>query len=254
LKFARTNKKSDANIIVEVVPSPRDLCRGSECKYVAGVTVPIIKSRRLTLMTIMVYDKDPVGNYLSEKDFYNIVLHEAGHALGIMGHSYKSDDLMYMASSNGSVFSAFRSDFQNFSQRDINTIRLLYKLVPDISNNAGASGSVYPPIVLGTSAEMSESKIREALHYIEQAPNLASGYTDLGSAYAQGRQYEKAFEAFGKAYGLAANDSERYIIFYNMSVTYLNTGDSVRALKYARNAQALDDNDEIRDLIKSIKH
>ena len=86
-------------------------------------------------MTIILYSKDPFGNFFSDKELYNTILHEIGHALGIMGHSYSSEDLMYMATDNDSNFYApYRSSFQYLSSKDINTIKLLYKMFPDISN------------------------------------------------------------------------------------------------------------------------
>jgi predicted Zn-dependent protease len=247
LKFVRTKNKSEANIIVEVVPSQHH-CEDIRCLYVVGVTVPEIKSGRIKLMTITMYATDPAGNYFSEKDFYNTVVHEAGHALGIMGHSYGKDDIMYMSSDGRSLYSKHRSDFQSLSERDVNTIRLLYKL-----DTPAASGSIYPPVVLGTGEQINERKIEEALHYIEQAPNMASGYVDLGSAYAQNRKYDDALKAFNKAYALSTNDDEKYITLYNISVTYLNKKDFGHALEYAEKARALNDSNEIRELIKIIK-
>ncbi len=181
------------------------------------------------------------------------MLHEAGHALGIMGHSYNSDDIMYMSGDANDVYIAHRSDFQQFSARDINTIRLLYKLMPNISDTGMARGSIYAPVVLGDDDEITGRKIREAQHYIKEAPEMASGWTDLGTIYSQNKQYDKALEAFNYAYTLAANDSEKYVILYNTAITYLNKKDKPKALDYAQRARSLDDNENIRGLIKVLE-
>ena len=65
-------------------------------------------------MTITIYDKDANGSYFSDRQLYNTVLHEIGHALGIMGHSYSTDDLMYMAEGGMSVADvAYRCGFSD---------------------------------------------------------------------------------------------------------------------------------------------
>ncbi len=252
LKFKRVDKKYDANIVVEVVPAQHN-CQGERCQYIMGVTEPVIKSRRLESMKITMYAKDPAGNYFSEKDFFNTIIHEAGHALGVMGHSYNEDDIMYLASDESDMYKAYRSDFQSLSERDVNTIKLLYRMVPEISNGPCADSTVYPPVVLGSGKVVCSRKIKEALYYIKQAPDMSAGYVDLGSAYAQDGQIERAVEAFEQGLARAATDEEKYIIYYNMAVVYINNRNPEQARKYALQAQAIDDNQEIRDLVESIK-
>ena len=135
MKFSSTNNANDADILVKFENLPNDVCDGNGCKYVVGFTTPSIKNNILKKMIITLYTKDPNGNYFSDKELYNTILHEAGHALGIMGHSYSSDDLMYMATEGSNFYTPYRSSFQYLSSQDINTIKLLYKLVPAITNS-----------------------------------------------------------------------------------------------------------------------
>ncbi len=208
-----------------------------------GVASPVIKSNRFEFAKISMYATDPGGNYFGEKEFHNTVLHEAGHTLGIMGHSYSPDDIMHMSSEGENLYTAHRSAFQYLSERDLNTVRLLYRL----------DESIYPPIALGTDSDINKRKIREAQHYIKEAPRMASGYVDLSAAYAQDKQYDKAIEALNAAYILSANNDERYLVLYNMAVTYLNKQDLANALEYAKKAQNLNDNEQIRRLIEHIE-
>ncbi|HEY9775183.1 MAG TPA: matrixin family metalloprotease [Planktothrix sp.] len=53
----------------------------------------------------------------------NIVTHELGHALGIIGHSSNRTDIM----------NSDTDEFSRLSQRDINTLRELYKMRPDVT-------------------------------------------------------------------------------------------------------------------------
>ena len=176
-----------------------------------------------------------------------------------MGHSYSSEDLMYMtADDDNSFYAPYRSSFQYLSSKDVNTIKLLYKLIPDITNtpiNAfSKKGLIYAPIILGTSAEISSRKLKEAKNYIKNAPEIAGGYIDLGIAYAELNKQKEALKAMSKAYELAKSDNEKYMITYNLAVMNMNKGDFDTALKYAREAKELYNSEEIKDLIMNIKH
>ena len=257
IKFEETSSESDADIVVNILPLPQNVCEGGECRYVVGFTTPLYKGALLKKMKITLYDKDPYGNYFSDKELYNTILHEIGHALGIMGHSYSSEDLMYMATQN-SFYAPYRSSFQYLSSQDINTIKLLYKLIPDITNTPlkelDTKGLVYAPVVLGNSREMSSRKVEEAKNYIKNAPEIAGGYIDLGIAYAELNKTNEALKAMNKAVEVAKSDTEKYMAVYNLAVLYMNTGDLDKALDNARQAQKIYNSDDIKDLITNINH
>lgn len=256
LKFSSTNNANDADILVKFENLPNDVCDGNGCKYVVGFTTPSIKNNILKKMTITLYTKDPNGNYFSDKELYNTILHEAGHALGIMGHSYSSDDLMYMATEGSNFYTPYRSSFQYLSSQDINTIKLLYKLVPAITNSekVNTKGLVYAPIVLGTSKEISLRKLKDAQNYVKSAPDIPGGYVDLGIAYAELNKTHEAVKALQKALTLSKSDSDKYISYFNIAVVFVNSGDTKNALEYALKAQSISNNDEINELITNIRH
>ena len=256
LKFSSTNNANDADILVKFENLPNDVCDGNGCKYVVGFTTPSIKNNILKKMTITLYTKDPNGNYFSDKELYNTILHEAGRALGIMGHSYSSDDLMYMATEGSNFYTPYRSSFQYLSSQDINTIKLLYKLVPAITNSekVNTKGLVYAPIVLGTSKEISLRKLKDAQNYVKSAPDIPGGYVDLGVAYAELNKTHEAVKALQKALTLSKSDSDKYISYFNIAVVFVNSGDTKNALEYALKAQSISNNDEINELITKIRH
>lgn len=259
ITFTTTNEKKDANIIVNITPTPTNLCSDKNCKYVVGYTTPDYKDSKLNKMTIVLYSNDPYGNFFSDKELYNTILHEIGHALGIMGHSYSSEDLMYMATDNDSNFYApYRSSFQYLSSKDINTVKLLYKMFPNITNtsleNIDTKGQIYAPIILGTSEQISSRKLKEAQNYVKNAPDIAGGYIDMGIAYAELNKYKEAIKSLQKGFTLAKSNNEKYIILYNLSVIYMNIKKYDTALDYAQQAKQLSDNEEIKELIMNINH
>ena len=258
LKFSEVSNPKDANIVVEILPLPNNVCEGKVCRYVVGYTTPKINGSKLKKMTITLYDKDPYGNYFSDKELYNTILHEIGHALGIMGHSYSSEDLMYMTNQSSNFYVPYKSSFQYLSSKDINTINLLYKLIPDITNTSlkqfDTKRLIYAPIILGNSKNISSRKLQEAKNYIKNAPDISGGYIDLGIAYAELDKPKQAINAMNKALELAKSDNDKYMAKYNLAALYMNNGKLDQALKYAQEAQNIYNSDEIKELITNISH
>lgn len=259
LKFVTVNDSNSSDIQVKISPLPPDVCSGNVCKYVVGFTNPTIEGNLLKKMTITLYSTDPHGNFFSDKELYNTILHEIGHALGIMGHSYSSEDLMYMSTDNNNSFYApYRSSFQYLSSKDINTLKLLYKMIPNITNTPleefKTRNLIYPPIILGTSKQINSRKLKEALNYIKKAPDLSGGYVDLAVAYAESNRNNDALKALNKALELSKTNDEKYIALYNIAVLNMNTGNLDIALQNAQLAKEISDSEEVQELISNIKH
>lgn len=257
MRFEYTDNPADANILVSINSSgDMKKCNDETCKYTVAYTTPTLNGGLLKGMNINFYDSNNLGQPFSEKQIFNTALHEIGHSLGIMGHSQAKEDLMYLEGGGKDAFDAFRSDFQSFSPRDINTLKLLYKLVPDITNSPmdefDTNRLIYAPIVMGNEEEINSKKIVEAQNYIKAAPNLPNGYLDLATGYAELNQYPKAIETLNKALELCSNDSERYVVYYNFAVTYSRIKDWENALKYANLAKGIKPDADIDGLIASI--
>ena len=261
LKFNFIDNPDNADILVLFDELPANNCDSNGCRYVVGYTSPTIKKNVLKRMTIVIYDRDAQGNYFSDRELYNTVLHEIGHALGIMGHSYSTNDLMYMGNQVGEtnpLVIKYRSEFQYISYQDVNTIRLLYNMVPDITNtslsDADISKLIYPPIVLGSSTTIAKRKLREAQVYVKRAPNLAGGYVDLGIAYGELGDTKRAVDAFTIAFNKAKGDQDKYIVLYNMAAMYLNQNKLDLAMQYAKQTQKIANSEEVKELIGNIEH
>lgn len=260
LTFNFVNNSQDAQIIVKFLPLPGNNCSETGCKYVVAYTEPTIKNDILKKMTITMYDKDANGNYFSDKELYNTILHEIGHALGIMGHSFSTDDLMYMSNEEhqNNIYLRYRSSFQYISSKDINTITLLYNLAPEISNvpvsHIKKDKLIYPPIILGSLEDMNKGKLKEAENYVKKAPDLPGGYIDLGIAYAELEKKEKAIDALTKALELSKTPQDKFTAYYNLAVVETNLGSREKALEYAKQAQNIQNTEDLEDLILNLEH
>lgn len=256
IRFKFVDNEADANIIVKI-NSSNDMkkCEGPDCVYAVAYTTPAISGDLLKNMNILFYDSNNLGKPFSQREIYQTALHEIGHSLGIMGHSQDRNDLMYMANKPDNP-DAFNSYYQPISSSDINTLNLLYKLIPDITNTNMAtydkSRQFYAPIVIGSDNQMNSTKLTEAVNYIKSAPNLPNGYIDLSGVYGEMNENSKALEALNIALSLSSNDSERFIIYYNTAIIYTNIKDWQSALKYANMAKSIQTSADINGMIAMI--
>ena len=258
LSFALVDNQDAANIYIKIAPLPANVCSNGECKYVVGETSPTIQKGILKKMTITLYDKDAHGQYFSDKEMFNTILHEMGHALGIEGHSYNSNDIMYMSQSGAEdIYAPYKSSFQYISSADLNTITLLYNMVPDITNIAtdkiNVKGLIYPPIILGNSETRNSKKIQEAENYIRKAPNIPGGYIDLAGAYGEAGNVTLALKTMDKAMTVAQKDDDKFIIKYNSAVICANNGRLSKAETFAREAQNIKNESDVQELLANIQ-
>ncbi|MDX2107726.1 MAG: matrixin family metalloprotease [Candidatus Melainabacteria bacterium] len=116
--IARANK-SDQSIskIVIKQASPGDLQDGSggQTKFLPESAFP---DKHIDKVNVRVYIPSADINSLSldqKKTFQSLILHEAGHALGIDGHSPFATDLMW-----------WKSPLLDISSRDVETMKIIY--------------------------------------------------------------------------------------------------------------------------------
>ena len=191
------------------------------------------------------------NRYYPDEAVYTFILHEIAHALGVMGHSPDPNDLMYM-SNIASVVVGVETQIQ---KADLNTLYLLYSLVPDITNtdNYDTKGQIYAPIVLGSKQDIIARKIDEAREYIKNAPFQVSGYIDLAVLYASAKKYDEAEKALNTGLNVSKNQQEKYLIYYNFAILQMEKNAPHSALEYAKQAQSINNNPEIQALIEEIK-
>ncbi len=160
--------------------------------FIAGLATPHVKQHLLHYYDVKITAvKPPDKRSFTEKEIYRTILHELGHALGIRGHSSNKSDIMYAGvESNPKHLDA------GLSERDVNTITLLYTLEPDISNfNKGQKAiadSERNEKILGSKNERLRKKLEEALEYTGKYPDNILSWVQLGKAYLDMQSYDYA--------------------------------------------------------------
>ncbi len=117
IKFVFTDNINEANIICNWIDDVDKFKDGAEAgnTQITRNNTGIIKAT-IDLLTLSI-NNTPA---LSKNRLHAICLHEIGHAIGIGGHSTNPEDIMYFST-------PLTDQHKELSQRDINTINLLYQ-------------------------------------------------------------------------------------------------------------------------------
>lgn len=245
LIFSRDD--DNPNIIISfITKNPADI---DKRKHVVAYTTPIISGNILKNMEIKFYLKNPYDNYYSANQIYNTALHEIAHALGFMGHSNDREDIMFITKDSNLLEKDLRDELR---EADINTILLLYRTKPDITNVSTPVGEYLPYFVLGNEEEVVSAKIREAKIYVESAPSLPSGYMDLAEAYVTEKKFSEAVKCLEKALRLADTDEVKEMIYYNLAITNYLMNKFNTAQNYLNKSMQIKDSDEKHYLLSEI--
>ncbi len=223
---------------------------------ILGSTIPSYSGRNLNTTIIKFKKTDMTGEEFTPNQIYNLSLHEIGHALGISGHSYNSDDVMYPTNNDATWAREIETLLitkKMLSDRDVNTIRLLYQIIPDITNqnysNDYKLDFYYPDIVLGSKEKIAEKKLKESQTYMTMISGNYISYMDLGEGYFATKNYNEAKNAFLSALKLAREQTEFYNAYYNLAVTAYEAGNYEEAIEFAGIANSYNNDKKANEII-----
>ena len=235
------------DIIIDFTELTKEEKENNSNLYIVANTEPVFDEDILRNMKITFYTKNIKDEYFTPQEVYNTALHEIAHALGMFGHSRDADDVLYFAPSR----EIKKDEYKKLSQRDINTINLLYEIKPDITNKK-EKYSIHPKVIFNSIENINKTKVKEAKNYINQAPDLPNGYIDLAQAAILAKDYEKARSSLKEAIKYASDNNTKFIIYYNFAVICYETGDMNKALFYATEAQKFRNKNSVTALLANI--
>lgn len=254
VKFTYVDSKSAANIIISFSDINKNDCNEGGCKYVVAYTEPIIKGHNLlSHMNLTFYRTNPRNEGFSKSEIFNTAVHEIGHTLGVMGHSDNPADVMFAQKDDGTLYEEIKG---NLSISDVQTLVLLYRLEPSVSNveNLKSESFYYLPLILGSNDTILQKKLEELKDYIKNYPEMAAGYINISAVYADLGDFDKALNSLENAEIYAFTQDEKYLVAYNRAITYYNLQDYNKAFEFANIAKSIKDTDGVRELITEIEN
>lgn len=250
LSFALAKDKADADIIVEL---SEEISNNKLNSTALSSTELVLGEKYIDSANIFIY-LNKIELVDAESPLvvvYNLMLHEIGHAIGINGHSsnYKND-IMYPICSF--------DDLAKFSDRDIETIKLLYsgnetlilsqiqnfkhEKINELKKNIELTNN-YDEILQLEKLYCDESRYYDAKYYFEKAlsldPTNYENYINFAICQLKQKKYSDAENLLNTAFKFAKSDEQKATIYTNLSFLYNEINDYNNALSYSLNALTL---------------
>ena len=253
--FKEVQSPDAADIVVYLTNTIPESVKQYYDQYQVGNTIPILKNENLKQMEIHIRARNNINGYFLESEFANIIKHEIGHALGIWGHSPSPSDIMYYRADN--VIQGARE--KRLTNRDINTLKLLYKLYPDTINveitPTEQNKLIYHYIVTKDYKHNSEYEIRKIMEELNANRNDITKWVDLAIEYSMNERYEQSNTILFKALPLIPRDlNNLHVIYYNIAANYYNMRKYNDAQNYANRAKRLKNDYDTKVMCAFIKY
>ena len=206
--------------------------------YIAGYTKLNYDNSRLQNASITLATTDTNNKYITRRSVYLTAIHEIGHSLGIMGHSENKKDIMFPIKTANEI-----------SIGDINTIKLLYSIVPDISNKPYTAEQTEKYItsedIMGEYKKRIDIELENITDDLNIDGSAFSGkYFDKANLYSKKQDYNSAIKYYKKGLETAENNNTKSNVYKKIAYCYSKLNDFDSAIYYTKTAQYLkpDDN------------
>ena len=241
ITFREIHSNNEADIVVNFV-NEISTKEGYE-PLRAGLAIPTIKDSTLVKVDIKIKPVDMYGNYHNQASVYNVIMHNIGHAIGLWGHSFEKNDIMALDSDYISPKREGQEE-KPLSARDINTLNLVYMMVPDVINIPLTASEyqnlIYHYVITDYPGESFEYEIERLIELLQNDRQNIVNLVDLAINYSYKRQYERSNYILRKALDLTNNDlNNQFVVLYNMAANYYKLRDYKEAEKFLNYATNL---------------
>lgn len=243
--------EDEANICFKVI-DPKKFIRkpGAGETEVLAYTETSHKGNKLLKANIYFYERNSSGKFYKPYEILNIAVHEFGHALGIAGHSDDETSLMY------ALYSPRNQKQAGFLNRqDKNTVKLLYKITPDITNGdkSKEKDTYKAEILVGSFDERVDTSIKNASGELKIKPGDCLSRLQLAALYEQKGDFDKMYQYIKEAEPLAKTKDELYGVHIGYAVYYYGKKDRQKAKIHIDKALSMKDDKGAREFKSDIE-
>lgn len=198
-------------------------------RMIAGITNFNYKNDKLEYAWINFASYDMNNKFRSEDALYSTALHEIGHALGISGHSINKNDVMYPVTKHTKT---------QISQNDINTLKLIYSIVPDITNKNYSEEDKKKYIttedVLGNYDTRLDIELQATKADLNSDKNsyFAGKYFNMANIYYKKKDFHNAVKNYEKGLTITSDPKDIEKINMNIAICYNELNEYDKALKH----------------------
>lgn len=244
IKFKRVLSNADISVVFSENSIEKKLDKNME--YKAAITMPVIEQDKfLKHMKIKVLIRDYFGKIIEPEEIKIILAHEIGHALGLWGHTKDINAIMYYSRKKPYSYYSDKT-VSSLNAKDINTIKLLYALSPDVSNTVEAltdkekgisARALFEPL----DENFKKFQISEDYEILSEDPADTVNYAvELTNS----KQYEKSNSVLFSIFGYITDKQIRGKILSLSAFNYAKTGELQKALRNAKLAVLQNENSE----------
>ena len=240
LKFKEVYNEAGAKIVIKIHGNPDPAEISEDIGYQAGVTKPIVeKEKFLKLMKIDILNKTHEKEFFTKEQIKTLITHEVGHALGLCGHTKDNKTIMYYSLDNDYDLYQNRID-TSLTRTDINTIKLLYALAPDVCDDIKdfeeKEKYLYHKALFDALDNSKDVAVEEAAELIKANPGNMVYSLSLADAYTADGKYQESINVMLLLSNNTTDRSLLNILYYNIANNYILLKDFESALIYAKKA------------------
>ena len=218
ISFVYTTNKAEADIICSYPENFARTCESGESSETSRQFFTYDTEGNIEKANIELTYRDCNGQKYADDLVYAFALKEVGHALGLRGHSgmFQSEALFYSDETQ-------QTGRPEIHAADINTLKLIYSVMPDKTNSAfsddQAKKLIKPEEVWGDKVERTPTSEKAILYNIERTPDIPVLHIGLANYYSERGEYDKALEVYSRSIVLL-NEAEM------KSRVYVRVGDT----------------------------
>ncbi|MCM1009878.1 MAG: tetratricopeptide repeat protein [Fusobacterium sp.] len=195
-------------------------CNSDESSVTSKQYYTYDEDGHITKSNIELTYKDCNDEVYAEDLVYAFALREIGHSLGLRGHSGKfQDKVLYYPAPNKN-----ESVRPEINVADINTLKLIYSVLPDKTNADFSEEQlqklIRPEEVWGDKVERTPTSEKAILYNIERSPDVPALHIALANYYSKHGEYDKALEVYSKSIVLLNDADFKARVYVRVGDTY----------------------------------